>query len=60
MLARSGALPTDPDWLFEPKWDGFRAIVSTEDDSGFAVAPWLQHDGGLARAARASRLALEA
>ena len=28
MLATSGPLPTDEDrWAFEPKWDGFRAIV---------------------------------
>jgi len=28
MLAKSAhALPEGPDWLFEPKWDGFRAIV---------------------------------
>jgi bifunctional non-homologous end joining protein LigD len=30
MLARSGALPTRCDWSYEVKWDGFRAIVSTE------------------------------
>ena len=28
MLAlRVGALPDDGDWIFEPKWDGFRALV---------------------------------
>src|SRR5881396_4303738 len=28
MLAKaSAALPDDDGWLFEPKWDGFRAIV---------------------------------
>jgi ATP-dependent DNA ligase len=28
MLAKlADALPADGDWLFEPKWDGFRAIV---------------------------------
>src|SRR5688572_28556191 len=28
MLATSGPLPTDEErWAFEPKWDGFRAIV---------------------------------
>ncbi|MBA2756340.1 MAG: ATP-dependent DNA ligase, partial [Chloroflexi bacterium] len=28
MLAKaSDGLPTDDGWLFEPKWDGFRAIV---------------------------------
>jgi bifunctional non-homologous end joining protein LigD len=28
-LARPGRLPTRPGWLFEVKWDGFRAIVCT-------------------------------
>ena len=28
MLAKlKTSIPTDPGWLFEPKWDGFRAIV---------------------------------
>lgn len=31
MLARSGRLPTGGGWAFEVKWDGFRAVVSTED-----------------------------
>ena len=30
MLARAGPIPTRGDWSFEVKWDGFRAIVSTE------------------------------
>jgi hypothetical protein len=30
MLARSGPLPTSGDYAYEVKWDGFRAIVSTE------------------------------
>jgi bifunctional non-homologous end joining protein LigD len=30
MLARSGRLPVSGDYAFEVKWDGFRAIVSTE------------------------------
>ena len=30
MLARSGQLPTAGDYAYELKWDGFRAIVSTE------------------------------
>jgi bifunctional non-homologous end joining protein LigD len=30
MVARSGPIPTRGDWSFEVKWDGFRAIVSTE------------------------------
>jgi ATP-dependent DNA ligase len=31
MLARSAPLPTGVGWSYELKWDGFRAIVSTED-----------------------------
>jgi bifunctional non-homologous end joining protein LigD len=30
MLARSGSTPTRGDWAYEVKWDGFRAIVSTD------------------------------
>ena len=33
MLAKAtDALPTDDGWLFEPKWDGFRAIVFRDGD----------------------------
>jgi hypothetical protein len=32
MLSRPGPLPKGPRWTFEVKWDGFRAIVSTERD----------------------------
>ena len=33
MLAkRVGELPTDGDWVFEPKWDGFRALVFRDAD----------------------------
>ena len=32
MLARSGPIATRGDWSFEVKWDGFRAIVSTEGE----------------------------
>jgi len=33
MLAkRVGALPPDGDWIFEPKWDGFRALVFRDGD----------------------------
>ena len=32
MLSRPGPLPSGSGWSFELKWDGFRAIVSTEDD----------------------------
>jgi bifunctional non-homologous end joining protein LigD len=31
MLARSGSIPTHGDFAYEVKWDGFRAILSTED-----------------------------
>ena len=30
MLAKTGKLPTRGAWAYEVKWDGFRAIVSTE------------------------------
>ena len=30
MLRRSGRLPTSGDYAFEPKWDGFRALVSKD------------------------------
>ena len=33
MLAkRMAALPEDADWIFEPKWDGFRALVFRDGD----------------------------
>ena len=35
MLSRPGPLPSGSAWSFELKWDGFRAIVSTE--KGLAV-----------------------
>ena len=31
MLSRPGETPVGPGWSFEVKWDGFRALVSTED-----------------------------
>jgi bifunctional non-homologous end joining protein LigD len=31
MLLRPGAIPTGPGWAFELKYDGFRALVSTEN-----------------------------
>ena len=31
MLVRGGPLPTRGEWAYEVKWDGFRALVSTED-----------------------------
>ena len=30
MLSRPGPLPCGSEWSFEVKWDGFRALVSTE------------------------------
>jgi ATP-dependent DNA ligase len=36
MLAKlSDGLPTDGGWLFEPKWDGFRALVFKDGDDIF-------------------------
>jgi bifunctional non-homologous end joining protein LigD len=35
MLSRPGPLPSGSGWSYELKWDGFRALVSTED--GFIV-----------------------
>src|SRR5438477_9181379 len=33
MLAkRVGGLPKGDDWIFEPKWDGFRALVFRDGD----------------------------
>jgi hypothetical protein len=32
MLSRPGPIPTGRGWQFEPKWDGFRALVATERD----------------------------
>jgi ATP-dependent DNA ligase len=32
MLSRPGPLPSGSGWSLEVKWDGFRAIVSTEDE----------------------------
>jgi ATP-dependent DNA ligase len=32
MLARTGPLPSGSGWTYELKWDGFRAIVSTENE----------------------------
>jgi ATP-dependent DNA ligase len=32
MLARAAPLPTRPGWSFDPKWDGFRAIVRTGNE----------------------------
>src|SRR3954453_17406760 len=31
MLSAPGDIPTDEGWVYEVKWDGFRALVSTED-----------------------------
>ena len=31
-LRSVAAIPDGPGWLYEPKWDGFRAIAVREDD----------------------------
>ena len=31
MLGATGALPTGPAWVFEPKYDGYRVLVGKED-----------------------------
>jgi bifunctional non-homologous end joining protein LigD len=52
MLARSGRLPTSGDYSYELKWDGFRAVLSTEGPlrvrsrSGWDMSP---HVGFLAQ-----------
>ncbi len=37
MLAKplGNAVPTDGDWLFEPKWDGFRCLLFVDGDQVF-------------------------
>ena len=36
MLAqRVGALPVEGEWIFEPKWDGFRALIFRDGDEIF-------------------------
>lgn len=32
LASRVSALPNDGDWIFEPKWDGFRALVFKDGD----------------------------
>ena len=40
MLAKAVAeLPRDGDWLFEPKWDGFRALVFRDGDELYPPEP---------------------
>jgi bifunctional non-homologous end joining protein LigD len=41
MLAKSGPLPTGNGWSFEPKWDGFRAIVRSGDYCVRSRRGWL-------------------
>ncbi len=53
MLSRPGPLPSGSGWSFELKWDGFRAIVSTEDGlrvrsrRGWNMTPVLPELGAL-------------
>lgn len=37
MLAVRGTLPIGPQWRYEVKWDGIRALVSHDADAGFAL-----------------------
>jgi hypothetical protein len=38
MLAKAvDDLPSDDGWLFEPKWDGFRALVFRDGDDVYTV-----------------------
>ena len=40
MLATLVKEPFDhPDWIFEVKWDGYRAIAEIRDDERFALFP---------------------
>jgi bifunctional non-homologous end joining protein LigD len=57
MKAASGDLPTGPGWIFEPKWDGHRALVRVQGRRVAAVSstgqdrtaswPWLAELGEL-------------
>jgi len=51
MLAPPDRLPRG-DWSYELKWDGFRAIVSTEKRAGGAESPGLADGRSAARACR--------
>jgi bifunctional non-homologous end joining protein LigD len=53
MLSRPGPLPCGSGWSFELKWDGFRALVSTED--GQRVRTRRGCDRSAARATRPAR-----
>src|SRR4051812_4137698 len=47
MLARlARELPDDDEMVFEPKWDGFRCLITRVDDE---VALWSRHGRPLAR-----------
>src|SRR5581483_1114653 len=35
LAARVEALPPGDDWIFEPKWDGFRTLVFRDGDEVF-------------------------
>ena len=58
MLATAGALPTEPGWAYEFKWDGVRTLAETST-SGFSLTSRLGNDvtvaypelAGLARVA---------
>jgi ATP-dependent DNA ligase len=66
MLARSGRLPTSGDYAYEVKWDGFRAIVSTEGPlrvrsrRGWDMTPHVGFLGGVAGSSGPGRRACRA
>src|ERR671935_781998 len=39
MLSRAATiLPAGPDWLYEPKWDGFRALIYRDGESVYIIS----------------------
>jgi len=48
MLSRPGPLPSGSGWSFDLKWDGFRAIVSTDGELRVQQPSRLAHDDGAA------------
>jgi bifunctional non-homologous end joining protein LigD len=50
MLSHTGEMPAGPGWAFEVKWDGSRALVSTENGLQVRSRRGLEHDGRYERA----------
>lgn len=61
LAAASGSLPRGPGWVFEPKWDGFRALVAIEGGE-VTLTSRTGNDltGRFPELARAAQLALRA